>query len=148
MQLEYVPFLTFSKLRRMCIRCLIALGIIVGILLLLLFGLRFFIWLTPPPPLVISEETTYLTGPLTNDGLIDYFKALEERFTPPELATDENGYRIFLRQFGDVVLGYDKRYNFLPRITQIFTDISHNGMKNIFLIFYFLSVAKIYSFTL
>ena len=59
-------------------------------------------WIIPIPPLVISEETTRVTGPLTDKGYVDYFKALEERFTPPELATDENGYRDFVRLFGDL----------------------------------------------
>jgi len=56
----------------------------------------------PSPPLVISEETTRVTGPLTERGYIDFFKALEQRFTPPELATDANGYRDFVRLFGDI----------------------------------------------
>ena len=56
----------------------------------------------PAPPLVISEETTRITGPLTAEGYVDYFKALELRTYPPELATDENGYSIFVRLFGDV----------------------------------------------
>jgi len=59
----------------------------------------------PKPALVISTETTYITSPLTAEGHLDYFKALEERFYPPELATDDNGFRIFVRLFGDV--GYD-----------------------------------------
>jgi len=54
------------------------------------------------PPLVVSEATTYITGPLTADGQVDYFKALEERIYPPELATDDNGFREFVRQFGYV----------------------------------------------
>jgi len=56
----------------------------------------------PAPPLVISEETTRITGPLTAEGYVDYFKALEERTYPPELATDENGFRVFVRLFGDL----------------------------------------------
>jgi len=56
----------------------------------------------PAPPLVISEETTRITGPLTAEGYVDYFKALEELTYPPELATDENGYRVFVRLFGDL----------------------------------------------
>jgi len=61
--------------------------------------------LLPNPPLVISKETTRVIGPLTDEGYIDFLKALEERFYPPELTTDENGFRIFVRQFGDG--GYD-----------------------------------------
>jgi len=63
--------------------------------------------ITPPMPLVISEETTRITGPLTNDGYIDFFKALEQRFSPSELATDENGYRDFVRLFG--YIGSDRK---------------------------------------
>ena len=54
------------------------------------------------PALIISEETTRITGPLTAEGHIDFFKALEEKIYPPELATDDNGFRSFVRTFGDV----------------------------------------------
>ena len=64
--------------------------------------------LIPAPPLVISEETTRITGPLTADGQIDFFKAIEEKMYPPELATDDNGFRIFTRQFGHV--GYTREW--------------------------------------
>jgi len=56
----------------------------------------------PAPPLVISAVTTRVTGPLTADGYIDFFKALEQYTCPPELATDDNGFRDFVRLFGDV----------------------------------------------
>ncbi|MCL2745045.1 MAG: hypothetical protein FWE67_14470 [Planctomycetaceae bacterium] len=59
----------------------------------------FFIW---EPPIIISAATTRITGPLTANGDIDFFKALEQRFSPLELATDDNGYRDFVRLFGDV----------------------------------------------
>ena len=76
--------------------CLAKLAVIVLAFLLLLLG-----WLglsvMMVPPLIISKETTYVTGPLTADGQIDYFKALEERTYPPEMKTDDNGYRIFVR---------------------------------------------------
>jgi len=94
--------------RRTCLTCFIVLAIIVVFPPLLLLG-----WMTlihrviPAPPLVISEETTRITGPLTADGYIDFFKALEQKISPPELATDENGYRVFVRLFGDVD-EYDK----------------------------------------
>jgi len=54
------------------------------------------------PQLVISEETTRITEPLTAEGYIDFFKALEQHTYPPEIATDDNGFRIFVRLFGDV----------------------------------------------
>ena len=50
----------------------------------------------------ISKEAVRITGPLTADGYIDFFKALEQRTYPPELATDDNGFRVFVRLFGDV----------------------------------------------
>jgi hypothetical protein len=53
-------------------------------------------------PLVISPETTYITAPLMSDGKrIDYFRAWEERAYPPEMKTDNNGYRILVRAIGD-----------------------------------------------
>ncbi len=52
------------------------------------------------PPLVISSKTTRITGPLTADGQIDYFKALEQRNYPPEMQTDDNGFRVLVRTFG------------------------------------------------
>ena len=52
--------------------------------------------------MVISKETTRITAPLTADGYIDFLKALEEHSYPPELATDDNGFRVFVRLFGNV----------------------------------------------
>jgi hypothetical protein len=54
------------------------------------------------PPLVISEKTTRITSPLTESGQIDFFHYLEETCYPPELATDDNGYKIFVQKFGDI----------------------------------------------
>jgi len=64
----------------------------------------FLIWCFTPKvtQLIISEDTTRITSPLTDDGQrVHYLKALEQRIYPPELATDDNGFRIFVRQFGD-----------------------------------------------
>jgi hypothetical protein len=74
------------------------------VLFALLYLLGYLYWYSfqNTPPLVISEETTRVTGPLTADGYIDFLKALEEKTYPPELATDDNGFRIFVRTFGDV----------------------------------------------
>jgi len=83
--------------------CLSRLAICVAVPTLLLVGWIFFLhWVIPAPPLVISETTTRVTGPLTGDGYIDFFKALERRTYPPDLATDDNGFRIFVRLFGDL----------------------------------------------
>ncbi|MGL6195287.1 MAG: hypothetical protein ACRC2T_10755 [Thermoguttaceae bacterium] len=53
-------------------------------------------------PLKISKETTYVTEPRTADGKrIDYFRAFEEKLYPPEMKTDENGFRLILKNLGD-----------------------------------------------
>ncbi|MDR0329039.1 MAG: DUF1559 domain-containing protein, partial [Planctomycetaceae bacterium] len=70
------------------------------IITVLVLALPFWWFCIHPAPLRISEETTYVLGPVTAAGYIDYFKALEERNYPPEMKTDENGYRLFIRQFG------------------------------------------------
>jgi len=78
-------------------------AVVPAIAVVLLVGWSFLIhWVIPAPALVISEETTRITGPLTAEGYIDFFRALEQRIDPPELATDDNGYRVFVRIFGDV----------------------------------------------
>jgi len=52
-------------------------------------------------PLRISKETTYITEPLTADGTrVDYFAAIEQQRYPPEMQTDENGYRMLVRAIG------------------------------------------------
>ena len=69
---------------------------------LVLLGVAALLLCMPAPRLVISEETTRITAPLTADGYIDFFKALELKTYPPELATDDNGFRVFVRAFGNV----------------------------------------------
>jgi hypothetical protein len=71
--------------------------------LAVLFGL-FVIWYVfvgrgVPPR--ISVETTWITEPRTADGKwIDYCKAYEQLYYPPEMQTDDNGYRIIARHLG------------------------------------------------
>jgi hypothetical protein len=57
-------------------------------------------------PFAFAEDKLKIAGPLTDDGRIDYFRALEKHIYPPELATDDNGFRLFIRQFGDANLEY------------------------------------------
>jgi len=77
--------------RRGCQGCLIALVILAVP----------FVWFNIPTPLRVSKETTYVLGPMTSDGKrIDYFRAMEERFYPPQMKTDENGYRMLVRAIG------------------------------------------------
>ena len=57
-----------------------------------------------PVPLRISAETHYILTPMMSDGKrIDYFRAMEEKFYPPEMQTDDNGYRLIVRAFGVTV---------------------------------------------
>ena len=71
--------------------------------LAVLFGL-FLIWYVlvgrgVPPR--ISHETTWITEPRTADNKwIDYCKAYEQTYYPPEMKTDDNGYRIIARHLG------------------------------------------------
>ncbi|MCL2304643.1 MAG: DUF1559 domain-containing protein [Planctomycetaceae bacterium] len=52
-------------------------------------------------PLRISTETTCLTEPLTADGKrVDYFRAIELRRYPPEMQTEDNGYRLIVQALG------------------------------------------------
>ena len=60
------------------------------------------VWFNIPTPLRISKETTYILGPMMPDGKrIDYFRAMEERFYPPGMDTEDNGYRLLVRAFGE-----------------------------------------------
>ena len=55
------------------------------------------------PPLRISKETTFITEPLTPDGrYVDYFAALQKEMHPPEMQTDDNGFRVVFRALGDI----------------------------------------------
>ncbi|HDZ22834.1 MAG TPA: hypothetical protein ENH80_02950 [Phycisphaerae bacterium] len=47
----------------------------------------------------VSPETTYLTGPLREDGTVDYVEALR-RLGADHIATDENSVRLFAQAFG------------------------------------------------
>ena len=50
----------------------------------------------------VSEETTYITEPLKSDGKrVDYFAAWEQETYPPNIATEENGYRLIVQHLGN-----------------------------------------------
>jgi hypothetical protein len=52
-------------------------------------------------PFTISPETTYITEPLREDGRgVDYFTAIEKRLYTDTMKTDDNGYRIIVRELG------------------------------------------------
>lgn len=74
--------------------------------LILLFPLGFVVWLClfRDTPLEISKETTLITEPLTADGTrVDYFRAIELELYPPNMKTDDNGYRLLVRALGPMV---------------------------------------------
>jgi len=98
------------KQRRTCLTCFVVLAMCVTIPLFAVVGGVFLLFCFPAPALVISEETTRITGPVTADGQIDFFKALEQKMSPPELATDDNGFRIFVRLFGAVSEGISHEF--------------------------------------
>ena len=61
----------------------------------------------------VSYETTRALGPMMSDGKrIDYFRAYEELHYPPEMKTDDNGYRVIVRALGCPIR--DSRLQFNP----------------------------------
>jgi hypothetical protein len=69
--------------------------------LLLLIAAVWMIWSFQSVPLQISPETTLITEPRTADGKwIDYFAAYEQKYYPPEMKTDDNGYRLIAKNLG------------------------------------------------
>ena len=83
--------------------CLGRLRQVRAVLLLVLLAVFVYWNFLRTPRLKISKETTYITEPLTSDGTrVDYFAALEQELYPPEMKTDDNGYRLIVRALGDV----------------------------------------------
>ncbi len=81
-------------------RLLKAIGVLFVLLAIFIYW-NFLRW----PELKISRETTYITEPLTADGTrVDYLAAYEREFYPPEMKTDDNGYRLVVRALGPGVL--------------------------------------------
>ncbi len=57
--------------------------------------------LAPSRPMRISRETTYITEPLKSDGMqVDYFAALQQATYPPDIATENNGFRLLVQHLG------------------------------------------------
>jgi hypothetical protein len=71
------------------------------------------------PTTAISEKTTYITKPLTPDGLeIDVIGAITERFSP-KCKPDENGFRYVIERFG---IQYFLNFNDLPNLKKDISD--------------------------
>ncbi|MDR2440966.1 MAG: type II secretion system protein GspG [Planctomycetaceae bacterium] len=70
--------------------------VIFGIyIVMIVFVMRYYV-----PTTAISEKTTYITKPLTPDGLeIDVIGAITERFSP-KCKPAENGFRYVIERFG------------------------------------------------
>ncbi|MDZ7619485.1 MAG: DUF1559 domain-containing protein [Patescibacteria group bacterium] len=57
--------------------------------------------LAPSRPMRISREITYITEPLKSDGMqVDYFTALQQATYPPDIATENNGFRLLVQHLG------------------------------------------------
>ena len=86
-----------KKLRPKQIGCLcLALG-----LAALLVSAAVYFFVLRSVPLKISKETTYVTQPLKPGGKhVDYLAAWEQEFSPKDIATDENGYRLIVKHLG------------------------------------------------
>jgi hypothetical protein len=75
-------------------------------------------------PFSISPETTYITEPLLEDGRgVDYFTAIEKRLYPDTMQTDDNGYRIIVRELGDLSDHKIYKSDSFWNITTIETDV-------------------------
>lgn len=86
-----------KKLRPQQIGCIcLTLG-----LAALLVSAAVYFFLFRSVPLKISKETTYVTQPLKPDGKqVDYLAAWEQEFSPKDIATDQNGYRLIVKHLG------------------------------------------------
>lgn len=107
-----------SGIRRYSRRLLVGLF---ALPLILFFGrLTWFIYLSEPSrQIAIGPETTYLTGPLTDDGYVDYIAAINERQS--EGVTPENNAVVLLVQaYGAEIIHEDtrERYFELLNVTQ------------------------------
>jgi hypothetical protein len=76
-------------------------SLVVGLgLVAVLFAVIFKVMYLDDVPLRISRETTIITEPLAADGRVDYVAAAEAGRYPPEMATDENGFRLIIQGLG------------------------------------------------
>ncbi len=67
----------------------------------LLLSAAVYFFLLRSVPLRISKETTYVTQPRKPGGKqVDYLAAWEREFSPEDIATDENGYRLIVKHLG------------------------------------------------
>ncbi|MDR3110126.1 MAG: hypothetical protein LBU65_10655 [Planctomycetaceae bacterium] len=97
------------------------LGCLVLFVAFVVLAVLFWFWCIYTPPLRFSVNTTYVISPTTADGKwINYFKALEESCYPPEMQTDDNGYRVFVRDCGFIL---NAAYNTEPVRLQVYEKL-------------------------
>ena len=90
---------TETKPRRGCLMRMAKI-FLAGVLACVLILVALWWFFSRSKPLEISPETTYLTEPRTADGRgIDYLAYFQSRL-PKEMATDENGFRVVMREVG------------------------------------------------
>ena len=74
---------------------------ICGGIVLVLVAAAAYVNLAHSRALCISRETTYITEPLKSDGKqVDYFAALQKATYPPDIATENNGFRLLVQHLG------------------------------------------------
>ncbi len=72
--------------------------IVLGLILLLLIGTPLVSLFGPVPAIVVSKETTYVTGPLDDEGRVDYLAAIEQKDFA-DLPPEENAAREYVQAF-------------------------------------------------
>lgn len=84
----------------------------VALLLLVAISLSLSLWLTvagdPANQFTISPETTVLTEPLTDDGLVDYAEAIRRR-NREEVPPEQNAARLLLEAIGPQAFNNDEQ---------------------------------------
>jgi len=99
--------------------CLVFLGLCLVLLIVMLRFLNL-----PAGPLRISPETTYIIEPLKSNGKeVDYFAAIEQQYYPPDMKTDDNGFRIFVRALGAEVFFRETNYFLDEHIEQFYEKL-------------------------
>ncbi len=66
-------------------------------------------------PIIISRETTYLTGPLREDGRVDYLRAVNERVARG-VTPENNAVVLFLQAVGPAVINQDCRERYFAAL--------------------------------
>ncbi|MEX0866999.1 MAG: hypothetical protein WD030_06535, partial [Pirellulales bacterium] len=74
--------------------------ILLGLIFVLLIAIPLVSIFWPAPAIVVSKETTYVTGPLDDEGRVDYLAALEQKYFA-DLPPRENAAREYVQAFSE-----------------------------------------------